>query len=49
VAEADSLLPEPPEFSELVEVSVGLLSLSDLDVSLPVLLEPFSAGGLGRP
>jgi len=49
VAEADSLLPELPELSEPEEESADLLSLPDLEVSLPLLLEPFSTGGLGRP
>ena len=48
VAEADSLLPELLELSELEEESAGLLSLLDLDDSL-LLLDPFSTGGLGRP
>ena len=55
MADADSLPPELLELSELEEDeedeedSEVLLSLSDLDVSLSLLLEPFSTGGLGRP
>jgi hypothetical protein len=49
VADADSLLPELEELSELVVVSAGLLSPVDLSESPLLLLEPFSTGGLGRP